>query len=43
MNKYFNQLYLYARVTRTHVSQMERLKEKAVELMEYFKAEHKSE
>ncbi len=43
MNKYFNQLYLYARVTRTHVSQMEKLKVRAMGLMEYFKTEHKFE
>ena len=41
VNKYFNQLYLYARVTRTHMHQMERLKEKAVGLMKYVRAEHK--
>ena len=43
INKYFNQLFLYAKVTRTHVGQMEKLKEKAVGLMEYFKSEHKFE
>ena len=30
LNRYFNQLILYARVTRTHAGQMERLKVKAV-------------
>ena len=43
MNKYFNQLFLYARVTRTHVGQMEKLKQRAVGLMEYFKDKHKLE